>query len=237
MTEKRGCIFDFDDTLVETTIYYDKAKDKFAEKMSGFGFPVEEALDILNQFDIKNVIKCGGFHKECFPNALVETYEHFCSKHGIEVCQITAQWMEDLGWWVFEQPAELIDGVIEALELLKGKIPLYMATKGDAKIQKARINESGLGKYFEAIYIVPDKTHTEYSGIAAENGLKPAESWIVGNSMKGDINPGIKSGFNCIHVFHHNTWDFEEEAPVGEHYSVRSIREVPSIVLGHIPKL
>lgn len=37
MNQKRGCIFDFDDTLVETTIYYDKAKERFAEKMSVHG--------------------------------------------------------------------------------------------------------------------------------------------------------------------------------------------------------
>jgi len=231
MTKKVGCIFDFDDTLVETTVYYDQAKERFAEKMAALGYPVEEALHILNQFDISNVLKCGGFHKECFPNALVQTYEYYCTKYGNVVCNLTREWMEELGWWVFKQPTELIGGAAEVLERLSNEIPLFLATKGDPEIQAVRLKESGLKRFFTAIYIVPDKTHKEYTGIAAENGLDPGISWIVGNSMKGDINPGLRSGFNCIHVFHHNTWDFEEEEPEGEYFSVKNIRDVPDLIL------
>ncbi len=99
--KKRGCIFDFDDTLVETTIYYDTAKERFAARMREMGFPANEALHTLNRFDISNVLKCGGFHKECFPNALVQTYEYYCGQDGLEVCPDTRKWMGDLGWWVF----------------------------------------------------------------------------------------------------------------------------------------
>ncbi|PKM81094.1 MAG: hypothetical protein CVU89_11175 [Firmicutes bacterium HGW-Firmicutes-14] len=231
MGKMRGCIFDFDDTLVETTIYYDLAKDRFAARMADLGFPGEEALDILNQFDISNVLKCGGFHKECFPDALVQTYEYYCKKFGSKLCSKTAKWMADLGWWVFRQPTRLIEGARETLGVLSREMPLFLATKGDLEIQNHRLKESGLKDFFRAIYIVPDKTHKEYTEIASNNTINPKESWIVGNSMKGDINPGLRSGFNCIHVFHHNTWDFEEEAPEGEHYSVKSIREVPGIIL------
>ncbi|MHB9096162.1 MAG: HAD hydrolase-like protein [Eubacteriales bacterium] len=232
MKESKGCIFDFDDTLVETTVYYDRAKERFAEKMKNFGFPVGEALGVLNQFDISNVLKCGGFRKDCFPNALVQTYEHFCKINQKAVSETTRSWMADLGWWVFKQPTELIAGATEVLLRLGREMPLILATKGDPEIQTLRLEESGLKQYFKAVYIVPDKTDREYAGIASENGLVPEMSWIIGNSMKGDINPGLKSGFNCIHVFHHNTWDFEEEEPVGEYLAVRSITEVPEIVLG-----
>ena len=225
-----GAIIDFDDTLVETTIYYDKAKEQFAAKMSELGFPAGECLEVLNRFDINNVLKCGGFHKQCFPNALVETYEYYTELFNVEFCRNTRKWMEDLGWWVFEQPVELIDGARETLEKLSIEIPLFLATKGDEEIQTKRLQESGLKDYFKAVYIVPDKTHQEYLGIANKNRIDPGQSWIIGNSMKGDINPGIKSGFNCIHVFHHNTWDFEEEEPEGEYFSVNSIRDVAEII-------
>lgn len=234
MKEKRGCILDFDDTLVETTIYYDKAKELFAEKMALLGFPIKEALDILNQFDISNVLECGGFHKECFPKALVQTYEHYCRKHDVAVCSLTSKWMEEVGWWVYDQPVDLIEGVEETLDILSGEIPLFLATKGDEEIQMARINQSGLAKYFNKIYIVPDKTHEEYRVIAEDNTLDTRVSWVVGNSMKGDINPGLRSGFNCIHVFHRNTWDFEEEDPIAEHYSVKSIKEIPAVILANL---
>jgi putative hydrolase of the HAD superfamily len=232
MSLNNGCIFDFDDTLVETTIYYDKAKEKFAQKMDIMGYPMEEALKILNRFDISNVIKGGGFHKHCFPDALVQTYEYYCDNFGHLICDDIRQWMADLGWWVFKQPTELIDGANEVLKTLYSSMPLFLATKGDDEIQMARLEESGLRNYFRKIYIVSDKTHKEYLKIAHDNEIIPENSWIIGNSMKGDINPGIRSGFNCIHVFHHNTWDFEEEEPIGQYYSVKSLKEVPEIVIG-----
>jgi putative hydrolase of the HAD superfamily len=232
MSLNKGCIFDFDDTLVETTVYYDKAKEHFARKMDTMGYPMDEALKILNQFDISNVIKCGGFHKNCFPDALVQTYEYYCDNFGHPICHDIKQWMADLGWWVFKQPTELIDGANEVLKTLYSYMPLFLATKGDEEIQKARLEQSGLRNYFRKIYIVPDKTHKEYLEIARDNEIIPENSWIIGNSMKGDVNPGIRSGFNCIHVFHHNTWDFEEEEPIGQYYSVKSLKEVPEIVIG-----
>jgi len=230
MQGKKGCIFDFDDTLVETTIYYDLAKEHFAAKMSELGFPVDEALEVLNRFDISNVLKCGGFHRDCFPNALVQTYEYYCNLFELKICGQTRTWAEDLGWWVFRQPVTLIDGAGETLESLSLTMPLFLATKGDEEIQAKRIEESGVKKFFSEIYIVSDKTHKEYNLIARENGLHPGRSWIVGNSMKSDINPGLRSGFNCIHVFHHHTWDFEEEEPEGEYFSVNTIRDVPKII-------
>lgn len=230
MGQRQGCIFDFDDTLVEATVYYDIAKEQFARKMREFGFPDEEALEVLNRFDISNVLKCGGFHKECFPDALVQTFEFYCQMNRRTVCQDTKKWMADLGWWVFDQPVRTIPGAVEVVARLSALMPLFLATKGDMEIQNRRLEESGLRQYFKKIYIVPDKTHLEYAAIARENGLEPRLSWVIGNSMKGDINPGLRSGFNCIHVFHRNTWDYEEEHPVGEFFSVHDISEVPAII-------
>lgn len=227
----QGIIFDFDDTLVEATVFFDRAKKKFARKMAELGFPAEEALVVLNRFDIRNVIKAGGFLPECFPRALAETYEHYCATHRSPVCGITRDWMEELGWQVFKEPVEVIEGAPEVLELLAERFPLFLATKGETEVQLARLEDSGLKQYFEQVYVMPDKTPVEYRMIAGEHGLTPGRSWVIGNSMKGDVNPGILSGFNCIYVHHRHTWDFEDEPAVGEHHGVDDIREVPGIIL------
>ncbi|GAB4267443.1 haloacid dehalogenase domain-containing protein hydrolase [Thermincola ferriacetica] len=226
----QGIIFDFDDTLVETTIYFDQAKEKFAAKMKELGFPIPEALDTLNKFDIRNVLNCGGFLKECFPKALVETYEYYCSLHNLKACRTTAAWLEQLGWKVFDAPVVLIDGAEKVVKELARDYRLFLATKGEPETQVKRLKATGLAQYFEKVYVVPDKTPVEYKRIAAENRLEPAQSWVVGNSMKGDINPGLKVGFNCIHVYHRHTWDFEEEPPVGDFVSVQSLEEIPDII-------
>lgn len=229
-SKKRACIFDFDDTLVETTVYFKQAKDKFAAIMDKQEFPVEEALVKLNHFDIENVQKCGGFAKECFPNALTRTYEYFCDKFSKEVCQTIRKDLEDIGWWVFDQPPDVLEGVIEVLDELSNKYPLILATKGDPVLQAARLSESGVGDYFGKVYILFHKTEKEFRQIAAEQNLDVINSWVIGNSMKGDINPAIKAGFQGIHVFHPHTWDYEVEEPVGEHFDVQNISEILDII-------
>lgn len=227
----QGIIFDFDDTLVEATVFFDRAKARFAQRMTELGFPADEALEVLNRFDIRNVIKAGGFLPECFPKALAETYEHYCAAHKSPACGMTREWMEALGWQVFKEPVEVIEGAPEVLEVLAERFPLFLATKGEPGIQLARLEESGLGQFFEQVYVMPDKTPAEYRMIAGEHGLNPVRSWVIGNSMKGDINPGILSGFSCIYVHHHHTWDFEDEPPVGKFHAVEDIRETPKIIL------
>lgn len=227
----QGIIFDFDDTLVEATVFFDRAKASFAQKMAELGFPAEEALVVLNRFDIRNVLNAGGFLPDCFPRALAETYEHYCAAHNSPLCAVTRNWMEELGWQVFKQPVEVIEGAPEVLEALAKRYPLFLATKGEPEMQLARLEDSGLKQYFEQVYVVPDKTPAEYRMIAGEQGLVTGRSWVIGNSMKGDINPGILSGFNCIYVHHQHTWDFEDEPAVSKHHAVEDIREVPKIIL------
>lgn len=225
-----GILFDFDDTLVETTVHFNHAKDRFAAKMTALGFPGEEALEVLNKFDIRNVHRCGGFLKECFPRALGETYEYYCRSYGRKCIPQQKKEMEELGWWVFEQPVRPIEGAREVLRRLYGLLPLFLATKGDPLVQHGRIEESGLSRYFNEVYVLADKNSSAFRDIALEQRLKPSFSWVVGNSMKSDINPALKAGFKCIYIQHPHTWDFEDEAPLGGHVSVDSLSGVLNVV-------
>ena len=227
-------LMDFDDTLVETTVHFNRAKNRFARIMTGMGFPDEEVLETLNQFDIKNVRLYGGFLKDCFPRALGETYEHYCKAFGRDYNPVLRKEVEDLGWWVFEQPARPIQGAEEVLGRLHGRFPLLLATKGDPVVQKERVEGSGLSRWFDKVYVLIDKNMTAYRNIALEQGIRPPTSWVVGNSMKSDINPALKAGFKCIYIPHPHTWDFEDEEPVGGHVSVDCITGVLKVVGCHV---
>lgn len=226
-----GIIFDFDDTLIETTKHFDQAKDEFRQIMAELDFPAEECLITLNQLDIKNVHKYGGFMKQCFPLALGETYDYYCQKFQKTISPTTRQEIVNLGWQIFAHEIEHIPGAQEVLDKIHGQYPIFLATKGEPDLQMAKLEASGLKKYFNQVYITPDKTAQEYLNIAHQNNLTIQNSWVIGNSMKGDINPGLKGGFNCIHVYHYHTWDYEEEPSIGQHYSVKSIKEVLEILL------
>lgn len=231
MSYRRGIIFDFDDTLVESAVFFEMARENFARYMSGLGFPLEEVLSTLDRLDIENVKRCGGFLKECFPKAMVGTYSHFCQLD----CKIPdlgiSKTIEEMGWWVFEQVPAPVRGAREVLEELAGEYDLFLATKGDASIQWKRIEESGLKKYFKKIYVLMDKTRREYEFISRANNLDREQSWVVGNSIKSDINPGIMAGLSCIFIPNKYTWQFEMEDPVGDYTALESLDQVPGYLL------
>ncbi|MFX4260658.1 HAD hydrolase-like protein [Pelotomaculum propionicicum] len=227
---KCGVLFDFDDTLVETTIHFNAAKEKFAGIMSCLDFPAEEALEVLNRNDIRNVRQCGGFFKECFPRALGETYEYYCKIFNREMDLALKKEIEDLGWQVYEQPAEPVKDAGMVLESLQRRYPLYLATRGELSVQEARLEQSGLARWFKKIYVLSEKNCAAYRQIALEQRLTPQSSWVVGNSMKSDVNPALRAGFKSIYIYHPHTWDYEDEEPIGGHVNVDSLLDVLSII-------
>lgn len=227
-----GILIDFDDTLVETTRYFEIAREKYVSFMVGMGFPLEEVLEVLDRTDIENVRKYGGFLKECFPHAMAQTYEYFCKLHNININHTIRQKVEEMGWWVFKQPPVLLPGVSEALVELSASYPLFLATKGDDTVQLNRVEQSGLNGFFNKVYVLRDKTSEEFARIAAIHELSPGSSWVVGNSIKSDINPGLKAGFNCIYIPNSYTWHHEMEEPEGGHHTLESFYEVPRFLKG-----
>lgn len=227
----KGMIIDFDDTLVETTVFFELSRNKFVRLMTTFGFPQKDVLDTLDLMDIENVKEYGGFYKECFPHAMVRTYEHFCNLNKTVADPAICRKVEDLGWWVFKQKPLAVPEVCEVLEALTVEYDLFLATKGDPSVQWQRIRESGIKGYFKKIYVLKDKKKEEYISIASENNLEPGYSWVVGNSIKSDINPGILAGFNCIFIPNKHTWHFEMEEPVGKYITLKSLNLVPELLL------
>lgn len=225
-----GVLFDFDDTLVETTIHFNAAKEKFARIMSSLNFPAAEALEILNRNDIRNVRHCGGFFKECFPHALGQTYEYYCNIYKREIDYNLKKEIEALGWRVYKQPAEPIENADAVLKILYCRYPLYLATRGESSVQNARLEQSGLAPWFKKIYVLSEKNTEAYRQIALEQRLTPQSSWVIGNSMKSDINPALKAGFRSIYIHHPHTWDYEDEEPIGGHINVESLLDILNII-------
>ncbi|MBR3978179.1 MAG: YjjG family noncanonical pyrimidine nucleotidase [Oscillospiraceae bacterium] len=94
----------------------------------------------------------------------------------------------------------VLPGAVEVLEKLQGKYQLYLASNGTTWVQKERIAGSGIGKYFDRIFISQemgankpaleffDACFREIPGFAKENAL------IVGDSLTSDILGGNNAG-------------------------------------------
>lgn len=127
---------------------------------------------------------------------------------------------------VFKQVPELVDGVYQVLDFLNKKYFLILATLGDAQVQEDKVKLTGLKKYFSAIYVLKYKSVEEYKNILKEHKLNKKETWIVGNSVRSDLNPGLKLGLNCI-LIPYLSWKFEEEVPLSENYlRLDSLKEI-----------
>jgi len=218
-------IFDLDDTLIKTSRLYDQAREEFSLLMEKAGFKKEEALAKLDEIDIKNIHQ-HGFVKERYPYSLGKTYEYFSQKNGKEINPELKKQIEELGWQVFRQIPELVDGVYQVLDTLSQEYFLILATLGDPQIQEKKLRFTGLKKYFSAIYILKYKNVDEYQNILTKHKLDKKDTWIIGNSVRSDLNPGLKLGLNCI-LIPTLTWKFEEEEPLsGNYLQLDSLKEV-----------
>jgi putative hydrolase of the HAD superfamily len=218
-------IFDLDDTLIKTSKLYNQAREEFSLLMENSGFKKEEALAKLDEIDIKN-IQQHGFTKERYPFSLGKTYEYFSQKNGKKINPELKKKIEEIGWQVFRQIPKLVDGVYQVLDILSQKYFLILATLGDPHVQKKKLQLTDLKKYFSAIYVLRYKSVEEYQNILTEHKLDKKDTWIIGNSVRSDLNPGLKLGINCI-LIPYLSWKFEDEEPLSENYlQLDSLKEV-----------
>jgi putative hydrolase of the HAD superfamily len=110
-----------------------------------------------------------------------------------------------------EQPLEVIDGVEETLAELAGRHELTLFTKGHPEEQRMKVDRSGLGRYFGHTAIVKEKDAPAYRRLVEERGFRAAETWMIGNSPKSDINPALEAGLNAVLVPHPHTWVLEHQ--------------------------
>ncbi len=229
----KGIIFDFDDTLVYNNTVFNVAKTNFEKAMREHNLYEPELQQVLNQFDIANVKARGGYARECFPQALRQTYEYYCGRFGVAVEEELAWAMEDMGWWVFRQKPQPIPGAVELLTALERDFPLILLTKGDETGQRQRIYDSGLADFFSGIHVVWQKTEESFRRLIQEYALDPAGSWSVGNSILWDMNTAYAAGLNCIYVKISDHWDFEEGEPVAPFPKVESLPHCLEIIRGY----
>jgi 2-haloacid dehalogenase len=89
-----------------------------------------------------------------------------------------------------------LEGAEEMLEALLGKYKLYLASNGTAAVQRRRIAESGIDKYFDGIFISEEiganKPSIEYfeSCFAKIDGFSREDAIILGDSLSSDILGG-----------------------------------------------
>jgi putative hydrolase of the HAD superfamily len=203
--ERQNLIVDADDTLWENNIYFENAFDNFCDFLSHSKLSPAEVRAVLDEIETVNN-KTHGYGTANFTRNLTECYhklvERAVSAEDLpRIMSFTEQ--------ILHHPIEVITGVEETLEYLSGRHNLTLFTKGDPEEQKLKLDRSGLAIYFGHTAIVKEKDPRSYAALIRERALDPANTWMIGNSPKSDVNAALEAGIHAVFVPHERTWTLE----------------------------
>lgn len=203
--------FDADDTLWENEIYFRESEKKFFELLKEFA-PAKEIEKKLYNIETIN-IPLFGYGVKSFTLSMIETALQI-SKNKVKA-DVINQIME-IGREQLEKPVVLLPFVRGVLERLSGNYKLVVVTKGDLLDQELKLQQSGLKPFFHHVEIVSHKTETEYTKVIKHLDIRPNQFMMVGNSIKSDILPVLRSGAKAVYIPHESVWIHEiADAPVG----------------------
>jgi putative hydrolase of the HAD superfamily len=217
--------FDADDTLWVNETYFREAEKEFAQLLSGY--ETENKIDQeLFKTEIKN-LPIYGYGIKGFVLSMVECALEL-SNYQLE--QQSLEKILNIGKEMLKKPIELLDGIEEVLQFLKGKYKLVVATKGDLLDQERKLEKSNLLKYFHHIEVMSDKKEKDYHKLIRHLDIHPSEFLMIGNSLKSDVLPLIAIGSSAIHVPFHTTWAHEnvpkEQESATTYITVLNIKQV-----------
>tara|TARA_B110001454_G_C12720536_1_gene434497 strand:+ start:1787 stop:2488 length:702 start_codon:yes stop_codon:yes gene_type:complete len=197
--------FDADDTLWVNETYFRNAEHQFAKLLAKYETENKIHQELFKA-EIKN-LKIYGYGVKGFVLSMVECALELSN---YQISQKTVEAILNIGKKMLEEPIELLDGVEEVLQSLKGKYKLIVATKGDLLDQERKLEKSNLLSYFHHIEVMSDKKEKDYLKLIKHLDIHPSELLMIGNSLKSDVLPLIEIGASAIHVPFHTTWVHEE---------------------------
>ncbi len=92
----------------------------------------------------------------------------------------------------------------ETLRRLQGRVRLYLVTNGTLTTQKSRIGLSGIGAYFDGMFISEEiganKPSEKFFEIVFSNipDFCREETMIIGDSLTSDIAGGVRAGIGTV---------------------------------------
>jgi putative hydrolase of the HAD superfamily len=234
MVGRRIAIFDLDDTLVDTSDVYWRSRAEFLDLMERAGFDRDLALEEFESIDGQNIVK-HGYAPERYEVSMLATYAELCRVAGKKSDQAIVEDVQCAGRIVQTASPALIAGAIELLDGVRNEgMRIALVTRGVDKVQRQKVAVHKLRGHFDKIEVVAREKAGLFSRLIAEAGASPSDCWVIGDSVKSDINPGIEAGANCIlYLYSHHSYHWRQKygvQPRGSFYIARSLYEVLEIL-------
>ena len=201
-----------EDTLWEHNVYFERTIERFLTLVEPFGYARGYARHVLNETERLN-IRQHGYGVRSFARSLEDTYVKLAGElaHASGVQSVSALVAE-----LEETPPRVLDGVPQTLQYLHEQHRTILFTSGEAAEQAGKVERSGLQCFFDAIEIIPEKSAAVYDGLVTKHHVVKSHAWVVGNSPRGDVLPGLQAGLNVALVPCAANWEQEQlEMPGG----------------------
>jgi putative hydrolase of the HAD superfamily len=228
-------LVDFDDTLVATAPRFQSARRELFRLLVGQGFGEQEIQRVHHDVVDPPMRLRHGLGPSRLEHSFRATYEALCAATAAPPEPGLADRLAELGRAVAGTPP-CIDGAIDALRLLADALPTALYTQaGDATYQTRCVREAGVLDVIpaERVRIVPRKTTRAFAETLRHFGVRqPHTAWMVGNSMRSDVNPALEAGARAIFVEVDDPWEFDVVDPVAPDFvHVRSFADAVAFLL------
>jgi putative hydrolase of the HAD superfamily len=217
--------FDADDTLFVNEPYFQETEQKFCTLMGDY-LSHQGLSQELFRVEIQNLYLYGYGIKGYILSMIEAAMKISNNTISVEIIEKIIEYGKEL----LQKPIELLDGVEETLQALKGKYKLVVATKGDLKDQHSKLHRSGLGHYFHHIEVMSDKQEVDYEKLVKRLDIDPEEFFMIGNSLKSDVLPVLGIGGYAVHVPFHTTWAHEKIDHKVEHPNFKALEKVTDVL-------
>lgn len=217
--------FDADDTLWVNEPYFRETEEKFCALLEDY-LPHHSVAQELFRTEMQN-LPLYGYGIKGFMLSMIETVQRVSA--GTASLALVDETLR-LGKEMLQKPIELLDGVEETLDALKGKYRLVVATKGDLLDQERKLKKSGLQEYFHHIEIMSDKQTADYRKLLKHLDCVPEHFLMLGNSIKSDVIPVLELEGYAAHIPYHIVWEHERHDHTLEHPQFLQLEKITDIL-------
>ena len=222
-------ICDADDTIIITTVRYHPAMWECGRIMTkALGPYSPHPTRIMNRHHEIDVamVDSHGFHPERFGMSWVRTYREFASALHLPASTSVERRLLTAARTYLHGPHRTYPRVKRTLRELRQLGHLHLVTVGDPDLQRRKVAETGLARYFTTMAFV--ERHKDEAIAKAAHGSSRAV--MVGDSKRSDILPAIKLGIVPVLIDRH-TWDYAEvPLPEGSYYTIKHFEELPALL-------
>jgi putative hydrolase of the HAD superfamily len=230
-------MIDLDDTLMPTNYRYHQAgmraatiiQDALAHRSRR---PIG-VFELHRDID-RNLFKELHFQVSRFPSSWVETYEQLCREAGMPISEAVAKRIFNTAARFKYGPFRAYPGAKTALrKLRRQKHVLHLVTAGELDLQRRKLEQSGLIKYFDQgnFHVVTVEKRTLMAELANQYTL-PA--MMVGDSKRNDIAPAVALGLTAIWIPSETRHDGDTR--VQPDLEMNSFNRLPEIIKDLKPK-